>query len=238
MDMGFIQEKYGSPGYFTQVIAADSRRKEFDIKNDSLMQSDQKPDFIFIGDSITHYWELRAYFHYQGQLIVNRGIGGDTTEYLKKRFYADVLQLNPKYCIMGIGINDSIELEGDYWKLLEPKPYEEVLCKAQKNIEDIILQAKNEDMVLILTSLLPIHMPISLNESARKQYINDMNQWMKQITRREELIFVNYFEAMVVQETSELLDGITYDGIHPNGKGYEIMASVLKNTLHQNKIII
>ena len=129
-------------------------------------------------------------------------------------------------------------MEGDYWKLLEPKPYEEVLCKAQKNIEDIILQAKNEDMVLILTSLLPIHMPISLNESARKQYINDMNQWMKQITRREELIFVNYFEAMVVQETSELLDGITYDGIHPNGKGYEIMASVLKNTLHQNKIII
>ena len=36
--------------------------------------------------------------------------------------------------------------------------------------------------------------------------------------------------------TEKLLDGITYDGLHPNAKGYEIMAGVLKNTLHQYKI--
>ena len=61
------------------------------------------------------------------RLIINRGIAGDTTKYLKKRFYVDAVQLKPKYCILGIGINDSIELEGDYWKKLEPVPYSEKL---------------------------------------------------------------------------------------------------------------
>ena len=60
-------------------------------------------------------------------MIINRGIAGDTTKYLKKRFYVDAVQLKPKYCILGIGINDSIELEGDYWKKLEPVPYSEKL---------------------------------------------------------------------------------------------------------------
>ena len=44
---------------------------------------------------------------------------------------------------MGIGINDSIELEGDYWKRLEPKPYEEVLTTAQNNISNITCNFPN-----------------------------------------------------------------------------------------------
>ena len=78
------------------------------------------------------YWRLyhrilgiKCILRNSDQLIINRGIAGDTTKYLKKRFYVDAVQLKPKYCILGIGINDSIELEGDYWKKLEPVPYSE-----------------------------------------------------------------------------------------------------------------
>lgn len=39
-------------------------------------------------------------------------------------------------------------------------------------------------------------------------------------------------------DTDKLLDGITYDGLHPNAKGYQIMATVLKNTLKKNGIRI
>ena len=109
--------------YFSEDVAADKNRKEFDIKNHTLCYTNQRPDFLFIGDSITEYWELNAYFRNSDQLIINRGIAGDTTKYLKKRFYVDAVQLKPKYCILGIGINDSIEVEGDYWKKIEPVPY-------------------------------------------------------------------------------------------------------------------
>lgn len=102
-------EGYTRLEYFSEDVAADKNRKEFDIKNHTLCYTNQRPDFLFIGDSITEYWELNAYFRNSDQLIINRGIAGDTTKYLKKRFYVDAVQLKPKYCILGIGINDSIE---------------------------------------------------------------------------------------------------------------------------------
>lgn len=81
-------------GYYSEVVAADSRRKEFNIKNHSLMYSNQKPDFIFAGDSITHFWELNAYFRNPNLFIINRGIAGDNTTYLRKRFLPMFYSLN------------------------------------------------------------------------------------------------------------------------------------------------
>lgn len=34
------------------------------------------------------------------------------------------------------------------------------------------------------------------------------------------------------------MEGITYDGLHPNGRGYAVMADVLKATLEKNEIYI
>lgn len=224
--------------YFTQTVAADSRRKEFDIKNHSLIYEGRKPDFLFIGDSITHYWELNNYFYQNGKLIVNRGIGGDTTAYLRKRFFVDVVQLKPQYCIMGIGINDSIDLEGDYWKRLEPRPYDQVISEAQKNIEDIINQAGQGDLELILTSILPINIPISLHEEARIQYVEEMNCWLSKTAKDHGKIFVDYHKAFLDPGTGRIKDGTTYDGLHPNAVGYRIMAEVLRETLKNNNIEI
>lgn len=215
-------EGYARLEYFSRTAAADSRRKEFDIKNHSLIYTDQKPDFLFIGDSITHYWELNAYFNLPGQLIVNRGIGGDTTEYLKRRFYADALQLKPRYCIMGIGINDSIELEGDYWRRLEPTPYEEVLTAAQRNISDIIRQTESTDTTLILTSLLPIHIPVSLNEAVRKRYIKEMNAWLAATARRKKLIYVNYYLTTTFPGTDKLLGALLMTVCIPTQEGMKL----------------
>lgn len=228
----------GQLGYYSETVAADSRRKEFNIKNHSLIHSGQKPDFLFIGDSITHYWELPAYFHTPGQLIINRGIGGDTTEYLKKRFSPDALQLNPRYCIMGIGINDSIALEGDYWKLIPPLPYHQVLSMAKDNISDIIKQARSSKTTLILASLLPITIKLALHEKERKKYICELNQWLAKTAEENNLMFVDYYNAAADKGTDMPLDGITYDGLHPNGRGYEIMTAVLKDTLKKHNIII
>ena len=230
-------EGYTRLEYFSEDVAADKNRKEFDIKNHTLCYTNQRPD-LFIGDSITEYWELNAYFRNSDQLIINRGIAGDTTKYLKKRFYVDAVQLKPKYCILGIGINDSIELEGDYWKKLEPVPYSEKLKIVKSNIIEIIQQAKKEKIMLILTSLLPINIPILRYERDRKMYIKELNEWLMEMAKMNNLIFVNYYATMTFPGTDKLLDGITYDGLHPNAKGYQIMATVLKNTLKKNGIRI
>lgn len=232
------KEGYDRLEYFSETVAADSRRKEFDIKNHTLIHRRMKPDFLFIGDSITHYWELNAYFNQPQMLIVNRGIGGDTTTYLNKRLWVDALQLHPKYCVIGIGINDSIDLEGDYWKRIPGRPYEDVIRRSQDNIEEILSQFTSAQTIPIITSLLPIHMPVSLCETERKRFVCDMNQYLQAICRHRKTVFVNYYPSMVVPGTNMLLEGITYDGIHPNAKGYNIMSTVLKNTLHNHNITI
>lgn len=224
-------------GYYSMEVAADSRRKEFNIRNHTLQKAGIRPDFLFAGDSITHFWELNAHFHKPGQLIVNRGIGGDTTTYLEKRFYTDVLSLQPTYCVLCIGINDTMELEGDYWKLIPPTPYDEVLIRARKNITSVIRQAKNSSTSLILASLLPFVMPTSLHEQERHQFVKDFNPWLAATAKKEGLIFVDYFSA-TSDSDGNLLEGITYDGLHPNGNGYEIMASVLRDTLKLHHIEI
>lgn len=70
-------EGYTRLEYFSEDVAADKNRKEFDIKNHTLCYTNQRPDFLFIGDSITEYWELNAYFRNSDQLIINRGIAGE-----------------------------------------------------------------------------------------------------------------------------------------------------------------
>lgn len=233
-----VGHDYASPGYFSLNVSADTRRKEFDIKNHTLIENKLKPDFLFIGDSITHYWELSAYFNKPGQLIINRGIGGDTTTYLSQRLFADALQLSPKYCIIGIGINDSLDLEGDYWRQLPGLPYNDVLTKAKENYIDIIEQFDNTSSMPIIVSLLPINIPISLCEAKRKKFICDFNDFLYSYSKEKNLIYVDYYHTTVVPGTTLLLEGITYDGLHPNANGYNIMATVLKNTLKKQNIII
>lgn len=229
---------YNTVPYFSEIVAADTRRKEFDIKNHSILHTGRQPDFVFIGDSITQYWELNAYFNTATRFIVNRGIAGDTTTYLNQRFNVDALQLSPKYCILGIGINDSIGLEGDYWKGIPPLAYENVLHLAQTNIENIILQAKNSSTQLILSTLSPISIPISQHEAERREYIYDLNQWLITIAEQYKLPLINYYTAMTYPGTNKPFDNITLDGLHPNANGYEIMTLLVKSTLGKYNISI
>lgn len=237
-----MKEKHSPPyqtiPYFSEIVAADVRRKEFDIKNHSILRAQKVPTFLFIGDSITQYWELDTYFDTAHNLIINRGIAGDTTTYLNQRFAVDALQLKPHYCILGIGINDSINLEGDYWKLIPPRPYEEVLHLAQENIESIILQAQKSSTKLILTTLLPIAIPISQHEAERRQYICDMNLWLLTKAEQYKLPIINYYKALTYPGANKPLDNITIDGLHPNANGYEIMALLVKSTLAKQNILI
>lgn len=54
------------PGTFGKTVCADTRRVEFDWKNDTVLSMGVRPDAVFIGDSLTELWELTAFFHKSG----------------------------------------------------------------------------------------------------------------------------------------------------------------------------
>ena len=89
--------------------AADACRMFFDYGNDQLVNGHFPVDVVFIGDSITHMWEVQSYFGHLGH-IVNRGISGDVAEIMIKRLEADAVQLKPRICVSLIGINNIYEM--------------------------------------------------------------------------------------------------------------------------------
>ena len=52
-----------------------------------------------------------------------------------------------------------------------------------------------------------------------------INAWLRQYAGTAHAIYADYFTA-VVDEKGMLKEGISRDGLHPNDKGYEMMAPV------------
>ncbi len=79
-------EGYTRLEYFSEDVAADKNRKEFDIKNHTLCYTNQRAGLLCLLERpITEYWELNAYFRNSDQSIINRGIAGDTSKIFKKK---------------------------------------------------------------------------------------------------------------------------------------------------------
>mgnify|MGYP001228054375 FL=1 len=53
---------------------------------------------------------------------------------------------------------------------------------------------------------------------------------IKAFADEEDLPYVDYFTPMVDQRLG-LLEEYTYDGVHPNQKGYEVMGKILDQVL-------
>ena len=226
------------PGTFSVQVAADSRRLEFDMKNEVVITNNVPVDFVFIGDSITHLWELDAYFGKKNCLILNRGIGGDTSEYVLKRFAADVLQLKPRYCVMHIGINDSWVMEPDIWKENEGESIEFVEERVKNNLTQIVDLSLKNSQKLILCSILPTKVITEQRCSERNEYIIKVNSYMKELCKDKGCIYVDYHLNFVKSDGITIKNGLIMEGLHPHVYGYNVMADVLRTTLAQNGIEI
>lgn len=216
------------PGNFGTNVPADVRRCEFDIENEELLYLNKKINYLFIGDSITHFWNQAAYLSTDG-FIVNRGIGGDSTPYLARRFEADALQLKPEHIILLIGINDILTTQPDLWWRKPGRDRGQVITQIKDNLELII--QKSQGIRLSLCSILPVE----ICQPYDREMINDMvletNGIIQELCKKYSLDYVDYHSALCCQDGKTLRQGLSHDGIHPNGKGYEIMAQALSGII-------
>lgn len=220
------------PGLFGKTYSADNRRNVFDFHNEQILTENKKVDFVFIGDSITEYWDLNVYFADSGY-IVNRGIGGDISEIILKRFDADALQLNPSKVICLVGCNDLMTMHYDYWWKVNGKEVEEIIIELIKNIENIIEKCK--DIKLYICSVLPSALCVPYNAGKFNDAIIRVNCEIKKLCEKYSVTYIDYHSAMCKEDGKTIKDNITYDGIHPTPKGYEIMAEVLRKNIPELK---
>jgi lysophospholipase L1-like esterase len=214
------------PGYFSVQAAADQMRPIYDRHNEQIVYNRVPVIFDFIGESITQFWDLQTYFRDgtgKNALIANRGISGDITLNMVRRFAADVLQLKPKYVhIMG-GTNNT-------WRLDAVDPSE------RRTLDHIYNETLSHLGMMVLEgipcfSYQPLLYCRDNSTELRNELLVRINNSSRQLAAREQVIYIDYHSYMTERDGRTLRPELSDDGLHPNVRGYNIMAEVLLRTL-------
>ena len=216
------------PGFFGKTVAADTCRRGFDLLNSQVLYCGRRPDVLFVGDSVTQWWDLSLYFGDLGYLV-NRGIGGDTTEIILKRSDADVFQLSPKRIVYMAGINDLLTVCPDYWYREAGADREAVKASILANVESFV--KKCEGIELYLCSITPMDLCLPFCLTQPEELAVEVNAQLRALAQRYGAVYVDYHSALKNETDNKLRAGLSTDGVHPEGEAYAIMADVLRSSL-------
>lgn len=203
-----------------------------EIRNEQTVFCGRKPDFLFIGDSITMHWDLELYLNPM-MYKVNRGQGGDTTEMILARAKRDVFQLEPKCIIYMAGTNDLLTTVPDLWWREDGRDKVEVLNKIIDNIDAFIKQ--NQSAKLYICSVLPANLCIPYCMFGYDDLVAEVNEKIKALCGQYEILYIDYYSHVLDQNGKNIIDNLTHDGVHPNGKGYAVLADVLMSHIPELK---
>jgi len=169
---------------------------------------------VFYGDSITDGWGRRPETgtFFPGKPYVNRGISGQTTPQMVVRFRQDVINLHPTAVVILAGTNDIAGNTGP----MTPEMTED-------NFRSMADLAHANGIKVILASITPaFDYPWKRGmEPAPK--IRAINAWLKDYCEQHGYTYLDYYTSLTDSEGG-MKPGISFDGVHPNEKGYAIMA--------------
>jgi lysophospholipase L1-like esterase len=174
---------------------------------------------VFMGDSITEIWGKRlnpampepAPF-FPGKPYINRGISGQTSPQMLVRFRQDVIDLKPKVVVILAGTNDLAENTG-------PMRLEDT----ESNLQSMSDLAAANGIRVVLCSVLPAKAFWWHSGIDPSKKIVELNKWIRAYAARRGFPYVDYYDAMVNSEGG-LPSDLSPDGVHPNAKGFAIMA--------------
>jgi lysophospholipase L1-like esterase len=190
-------------------------------------QPAEKGRVVFLGDSITDGWKLAQYF--SGKPYVNRGISGQTTPQMLVRFYPDVVNLHPAAVIILAGTNDIARNTGP-----------ETLDMIEDNFRAVCELAQQHGIKVVLCLLLPVsdytqHKQIDHRPPSD---ILKLNEWLRRYAAEIQAEVGDYY-SVLVDSSGMLKEGYSDDGLHPNERGYTLMAPVaeaaIERALRANK---
>lgn len=176
---------------------------------------------VFLGDSLIERAEWAEYF--PGMGVVNRGIGGDTTEGVLKRL--EKLGLKPGIPVrvfLYIGIND-----------LQTRIPE---AKISANFQEILTRLKSICTgEITVFSLLPVNTELCrqyrpwLNQEINTDILK-LNKNLEKLATDWDVNYIDLYERFA-GSGGELPAEFTFDGLHLNGKGYLQWVTILKKEL-------
>ncbi len=212
----------GSFQRLTEQLADWNQLGRYHADNERLKAMPPEPGrVVFLGDSITDGWDLAKSF--PGKPFVNRGISGQTTAQMLVRLFPDVIDLHPAALIILAGTNDIAGNAGP-----------QTITMVEENLQAITELAMQHGIKVILCTLTPVSDYTSHPQTGHRPPadILKLNEWLRSYAQKEKLGFVDYFSA-TVDEKGMLREGYSEDGLHPNAKGYALMAPLAEAAIKE-----
>jgi lysophospholipase L1-like esterase len=183
---------------------------------------------VFFGDSITDNWSKPDYGgFFPGKPYVNRGIGGQTTAQMLLRFRADVVERQPKAVVILAGTNDIAGNAGSV-----------TLDQVQDNLASMAELARAHGIRVILASLLPVSddkqdangQALTRTRQRPTATLRELNRWLAAYAAKNGHGYLDYFTA-TADGAGLLLPALNDDGLHPNARGYAVMAPLAEKAI-------
>ena len=198
------------------------RFNDYQADNERIITSQEFPDVVFMGNSITENW---AYFHpefFTSHHYLGRGIGGQTSAHMLVRFQADVIDLHPKAVVIMAGTNDVAH--NDFWVAPE---------KVVDNVIAMCTLAQANGIIPIISSIPPcasfVWRPEIQNAA---QTIVGINAALKAYAEANHLKYVDYHAALA-DENKAFPRSLSEDGCHPNPDTYYQMEEMVVNAINE-----
>ena len=204
-----------------------ARYREANTKTRMPVKSEHR--VVFMGDSITDSWDDTKRFSgfFPGKSYINRGISGQTTPQMLIRFRPDVIALQPKVVVILAGTNDIAGNTGPM-----------TLRAIEDNLTSMFELAHANGIRVVLASVLPISdyeknkngQQIIRTRQRPPEQIRELNEWMKKYAAGHGGVYLDYFSAMA-DDKGFLKEELSEDGVHPNQKGYDVMAPLAEQAI-------
>ena len=179
-----------------------------------------RPKAVFMGDSITQCWYDADPSFFNDNNFACRGISGQTTSHMLVRMRKDVVDLHPKYVVILAGTNDIAKNNG----FIE-------VDDIYGNIVSMCEIAKANKVKPVICSVLPVKLykwRPEVTDCAER--IIRLNAMLEDYAKASRCIYVDYHSVMKDDENG-LPQKWSYDGVHLNGDGYDVIEKIILDTL-------
>ena len=163
------------------------------------------------------YWVMKRHPEWR---VLNRGVAGERSDEILKRFERDVLAFKPQAVILLAGVNDLYQGYDVTW--------------VKRHLTGLYERARQANLKVVACTILPS------NEASRQVWerMQGVNEWIHTYSLEHDLAFCDTSRTVEDPENPGSLAG-TPDGLHPDVEGYrkmgEAIAACLEERLPEEK---